>query len=433
MILAPVALFLTFSLAQAQDGAQLAKSAGKALTSYNIDRANNGAKLDEARQKINEALETPEAQALASAWITRGDIYSTIVERDMALRQVNPATPLSGDNDALEAFYAYEKGYSLAEKKYEKSDALKGITTVQAGLINIGVAKYEAKEYEKAYLSSAAALKSNELLLAGNERTLFADEKQIEDQKYFTSLAALMAGRNADAVPYLEEMVNKGTDKSEVYESLYNAKMALNDWEGAKTVLAEGRKRFPDNAGLLFAEINAYLKEGRLDELTGRLKQAIQQEPDNVSLYVNLGNVYDNLQQLEQKARNDAKAAEYFEEARKYYTQAIEKDAKSLDAHYMLGALYYNKAALIIQEMAGLGNTNQEQRKYNALYQEVIGLFDQALPSFQKAESIDANDMNTLIALTEIYTRKEDGLSQEFSNRLEVVKSGGKNPASYFR
>ena len=433
-LFALVGFMLVVGSAQAQeDGAKLAKSAGKALASYNIDRAGNGPKLDEAKQKINDALKTPEAQAMASAWISKGDIYSTIVERDMALRQINATSPLSGDNDALEAFNAYQKGYEMAEKKYEKSDALKGMITVQAGLINIGVAKYEAKEYEKAYLSSLAALQSHELLIAAKEKSVFADESQIEDQKYFTALSAMLAGRNADAVPYFEEMVKKGTDKAEVYESLYGTKIALNDTTSAKLLLAEGRKKFPDNAGLLFAEINTYLKEGKMDELTGRLNQAIKQEPDNTSLYINLGNVYDNLQQREIKAKNDTKGAEYFEEARKNYLMATQKDPKSPDAHYMLGALYYNKAAALNQEMTTLDNSQAALKRYKVLNDQMLALFDQALPHFQKAESLDANDLNTLLALSEIYARKEDELSMEFKKRLDVVKGGGKNDAPHFK
>ncbi len=433
-LFALVGFMFVVSVAQAQeDGAKLAKSAGKALTSYNIDRANNAAKLDEAKQKINDAMKTPEAQAIASAWLTKGDIYATILERDMAIRQVKPETPLSGDNDALEAFNAYKKGYELTDKKYEKSDALKGIIGLQAGLINIGVSKYEAKEYEKAYLSSVAAIQSDELLIAGKEKSIFGEQAKIEDQQYFTGLAAMMAGRNADAMPYFEAMVKKGTDRGEVYESLYNTKLALKDTTGANMVLAEGRKKFPENAGLLFAEINTYLKEGKLDELTDRLKQAIKQEPDNVSLYINLGNVYDNLQQREIKAKNDAKAAEYFEEAKKYYQQAVDKDAKSPDAHYMLGALYYNKAAAINQEMTTLDNSSAALKRYKVLNDQMLALFDQALPYFQKAESLDPNDLNTLLALNEIYARKEDELSLEFKKRLDIVKGGGKNDAPHFK
>lgn len=421
-------------MAQAQeDGAKLAKGAGKALTSYNIDRANNGPKLDEARQKINEALKTPEGQAMAAAWITKGDIYSTTLERDMAKRMINPNAALSGDNDALDAFNAYVKGFEIAEKKYEKTDALKGITIVQAGLVNIGVAKYEAKEYDKAYQSSLAALKSHELLTANKEKSLFEGQQQLDDQQYFTGLAAMLAGMNAEARPYFENMVKKGGAKAEVYESLYNTTLALNDTVNAKLVLSDGRKNFPDNPGLLFAEINNYLREGKLDELTTRLKQAIAQEPGNVSLYINLGNVYDNLQQRETKAKNDTKAAEYFEEARKYYLQGTEKDAKSSDAHYMLGALYYNKAAAINQEMTGLDNSQAALKRYKTLNDQMLSFFDQALPHFQKAENLDPNDLNTLLALSEIYARKEDELSLEFKRRLDVVKTGGKNDAPHFK
>jgi len=68
----------------------------------------------------------------------------------------------------------------------------------------------------------------------------------------------------------------------------------MGDKSGAGSILSEGREKFPNDAGLLFAEINLYLKDGRLNELTARLEQAIEQEPNNVSLYVTLGNVYDN-------------------------------------------------------------------------------------------------------------------------------------------
>ncbi len=432
-LFALVGFMFVAGIAQAQDdGAKLAKSAGKALTSYNIDRTNNGNKLAEAKQKIDDALKTAEAQALASAWITKGDIYSTIIENDMAKRVVKADAPLSGDNDALEAFNAYMKGFELTDKKYEKTDALKGIVNLQAHLINIGVAKYEAQEYQKAYLSSVAALKSHEILTANKEKSLFTDQ-QIEDQRYFTGLSAMVGGMNAEAVPYFESAMKKGDAKAEVYEALYATKLAVKDTAGAKIVLAEGRTKFPENSGLLFAEINTYLKEGKLDELTSRLKKAIELEPNNVSLYINLGNVYDNLQQGQIQAKNDAKAAEYFEEAKKYYTQAMQKDPKSADANYMLGALYYNRAAAINQEMTTLDNSQAALKRYKTLNDQMLAYFDQALPYFQKAESLDPNDLNTLLALNEIYARKEDELATEFKKRLDNVKSGNKNDASHFK
>jgi len=434
MLFALVGFFLFTSLATAQeDGAKLAKSAGKALTSYNIDPAGNAAKLEEARKKIDEALQLPDAQAVPQAWITKGDIYNTMLQRDMAKRMIDPNAALTGDNDALEAFNGYAKGLELSTKKFEKSDALKGISEVQGHLINIGVTKFEKSEYEKSFLSSEAALKSHELLKANGQKSLLDEAKQQDDQTYFTGLAAQYAKRTPEAIKYYDLLYKKGTDKAEIYEGLYAIKTESGDKEGAKLILQEGIKKFPENTGLLFAQINTYLQEGKLDELVASLKKAIEKEPTNANLYLNLGRVYDDLQNREHTAKNEAKATEYFDLARKYYTEATERDPKSPDGHYMMGAMYYNKAAAMTTEMNNTDNSSAGLKRYKQLNDQMLAYFDLALPYFQKSESLDANDLNTLVALNEIYARKEDELSLEFKKRLELVKGGGKNASSHFK
>lgn len=428
-------MFLQFATAQ-DDGGKLAKQAGKALTSYNIDPTQNAEKLNEAKQKIDQAIQTAEAQGMVSAWITRGDIYSTILQRDMAKRMVDPKAQLTGDNDALVAFEAYKNAYDNANaKKYEKSDAVKGMMEVQGHLVNIGVVKFEAAEYEKAFKSFQASLLAHEILLANSQKTVLETNEQYENQLYVTGLSAQQAKRNEDALKYYNELYNKGAAKAGVYEGLYLIKQEAGDEAGAMKILSEGRTKHPDDSGLLFAEINVYLKKGKLDELTGRLKEAIQKEPTNIGLYVTLGNVYDNLYQSSVKEKNEAKATEYFEEAKKYYTQATEKDPKNVDAVYSLGALYYNKAAVRTQEMNALPDdfSSAGLKKLQTMKNEVMALFELALPHFQKAESLDPNDLNTLIALNEIYARKEDELSTEFKKRLDTVKEGGKNADSHFK
>lgn len=427
-------LFLAVGFSAAQeDGAKLAKSAGKALTSYNIDPSGNSAKLQEAKEKIEQALKTPEAQALSSAWMTKADVYNTLLSKDIARRQFDPKAPLTGDNDALMAFDAYKKAYELAAKKYEKSDAIKGMGEVQAHLINIGVAKYEAKEFDKAFLSFRASVESHKLLKENGQKSFLDDPKQYYDQVYFTGLIASIANRCADAIPFLE--TPELQDSVKVYDPLYNCKLAVGDEAGAAKVLEMGRKKFPEDSGLLFAEINSYLKAGKLAELTGRLEQAIKQEPGNIGLYVTLGNVYDNLYQNTLKDKNEAKSNEYFELAKSNYLKGIEKNPNHLDANYSLGALYFNKAAVRTQEMNALPEdfSSAGLKKMETMRNEVMALFDLALPYFKKAEGIDPNDMNTLIALNEIFARKDDeDLSKEFKKRIELVKGGGKNAGPYF-
>lgn len=429
-------LFLAVYSQAQEDGVKLAKKAGKALTSYNIDPTNNASKLEEAKTEINQALKTPDAQVVASAWITKGDVYNTFLQRDMAKRLIDPKAPLTGDNDALEAFNGYQKGFELATKKYEKSDALKGISEVQGHLINIGITKYEAGDYEKAFLSFQAVLQSHETLSANDQKSLLDDKEQYENQVYITGLAAQLAKRDSDAVTYYEKLYKAGTDKPAIYEGLYNIKVEQGDEAGAQKILEEGRKKFPNDSGLLFAEINDYLKRGKLEELIDRLNQAIKQEPNNIQLYITLGSVYDNLYQRELQAKNDAKANEYFDSAKKEYETAMAKDSTNADAVYSLGALYYNKAAFRTQELNNLPEdfSSAGMKKYEILKNEVMGLFDQALPHFQKAESLNPNDMNTLIALSEIFARKDDlEKAGEFKKRLEVLKEGKKNETPYFK
>jgi tetratricopeptide (TPR) repeat protein len=427
-------LFQCMVASAQEDGAKIAKSAGKALATYNMDRANNKEKLADAKAKIDAAMVTPEAQALPAAWLTRGDVYYTLLESDMAYRMINPKAPLSGDNDALESYIAYQKAYELAIKKYDKTDAVAGIKQVEGHLINIGVEKYSAAEYTKAFHSFKAALAASETLKGNNEKSNLDSPSQLDEITYFCAKAAQLAKLNPEAIAYYQLLEKKGTQNPDVYTSQYDLYTELNDTDKAMSILNEGRAKFPDDASLLFAEINVFIKANKLDVLTDRLKKAIAGEPTNVSLYTTLGSVYDQLHARSLEAKEDVKAEEYFNEALSYYNQGLGIDSKNLDANYSIGALYYNKAAIVTQKMNEItGFSSAELKKLNVLKEEVNALFNKALPYFQKSESIDPNDLNTLIALTEIYARQEDDLSIEFKKRLTVVKEKGKNETSFFK
>lgn len=443
VLFALAGILFTIGLAQAQeDGAKLAKSAGKALAAYNQDPAGNKAKLEEAKTKIDQAMETPEAQALASAWIIRGDIYSTRVQNDMTMMNINKNAKLSGDNDALEAFNAYKTAYNKPDvKKYEKDQAIDGIVAVQPLAINIGVMKYNQQAFDKAFLAFRSSLEAHDILKANKKKSVLDDPKEYNDQVYFTGLLASLAKRCSDAIPYFEMLYNKGTDSISVYEELYNCKMELKDEAGASKILTEGRKKFPDATSLLFAEINYYLSKGRLSELTSRLEEAIKKEPNNAGLYHTLGDVYNNLftvllddstKTAEQKA---PQLKDFATKAKQNFRTAIDKDPKNADASYSMGALLYNETNLIAQEMNGTDiNTAAGKKRYAELKTQLLAGVEDALKYFQKSESLQPNDQATLAALVQAYSRKEDDdMYMEFKKRLDVVKKGGTNPAPYFK
>jgi tetratricopeptide (TPR) repeat protein len=433
-------LFVTSVAFAQEDGVKLAKAAGRSWATYNIDKASNIGKLIEAKQKIDQAMQTQEAQAVADAWINKGNIYRTIVSTDSTVFKLlaKDKPSIKGENDALVSFLAYKKAYEIATKKYEKEDAIKGIYEVQPYLINIGVEKFQKAGYEKAFLSFQAATQSHEMIKAHDKKmkSVMDSLPSFNDILYFAGKSAGLAKRYPDAISFLNRLVQSGTAKADIYESLYTAKLESGDADGANAILQDARKKFPDDTSLLFDDINAHLKAGKLTELIDKLKQAIKQEPKNVGLYVTLGNVYDNLYQAQIKEKNDSLATIHFNNAKEYYEKALGVDPKALDAVYSIGALYYNKAAFRTQEMNALPDNDYSPaglKKLETYRKEIMGLFDQSLPYFQKAESMNPNDTNTLIALSEIYARKEDDLSLEFKKRLEKIKGGQKNTTSYFK
>jgi hypothetical protein len=123
-------------------------------------------------------------------------------------------------------------------------------------------------------------------------------------------------------------------------------------------------------------------------------------------------------------AKNPSGAEEYFTKAMSYYQQAMTKDAKSFDAVYSIGALWYNKAAAYSVELNALSSdyTPAGNKKYEAKKAQMDDAFTKSMPFFIQAEQLQADDINTLIALKEIYARQEKyDKVEEYKQKLEKL------------
>ncbi len=423
--------------------AQNYKAAEKAFNIYNLDPTQK-TKLIEAEKQIQG---TPNSNDIDNPafYLLKGSIYNEIATQIVTIKQVG----IGSINDlpkvkdpAIIAYNTFAKALEIAGKstsKYELNSALKGLQATQSNLQNLGIITFENKNYNSAYENFNSVLKAHALLKKNNSSSSLDDIKAFHDHQYYTGLAALNAEKTSQALTIFEQLYKSNYDNAAIYEAMYTTMLKLNGDEkldAAYKYIAEGRKKYPEDSPLLFAQINHFLKQGRLDELISTLKLAIAKEPENIGLYATLGNVYDNLYQKEYQAGNKQKAVEYFNNALNYYNQALNKDSKYIDAIYSIGALYYNKAAGLSKELNSLdGDFSKDGiKKYETKKAEIFLEFDKALPYFKKAENLNPNDLNTLIALKEIYARKDDiKTSDEFKKRLENVKGGGKNEISYFK
>lgn len=424
-LLGTLLVLFTISLTFAQEYKKQLKNANKTLAKYFIDPVANKADLATAIASIDQIFSAADASADPEAWLTKGQIFNEIAKAEMNKKVLDPAYVLATPNAGLDALAAFNNAITKAVKKSHTKDALDGIRANEDLTNNIAITYFQAQDYDNAYTNFNGTLQAHKTLKDNKLASRLDDAAVKSDQIFYTAVAGHFGKNKEGALPLFEELYAAGKAQPLVYEALYTH-YSEKDIAKATQYLEAGRAANPDDSGLLFAEINYYLKHGKLDVLTDKLKAAIAKEPENVSVYNTLGNVYDQLNQKERTAGNVEKAEEYFNLAFSYFEQVLTKDPKNFDAVYSQGALYYNKAASMTAKLNELGNdfSSAGTKKYNAIKAEMDAEFKKALPYFLKAEELDPKDMNTMIALKEIYAREgELDKSSKYKEKIDALNN----------
>lgn len=439
LILSMFVLLLSVTAVMAQTGEDALKAAKKAIDNYAL--TNDATKLTEAVDMAAKAMQDATVAADSRALVEVGDIYASAVNAYIIARSTSAdpkATEKLVQAPAVKAAEAYMAAYKNADPKKGKSamkSAMKGLQGLQGNISNEGIYAIQDGNYEESMTAFKTSVMAHEFLIANGEESAINAEK-LNDEKYYAGLSAILLKKFDVAEPMFLALYEAKYDDASLYDGLYKIYEAKGDMQSAGKYLSEGRAAFPEETSLLFTEINYYLSEGRLGELTGKLDEAIKKEPDNTSLYATLGQVYEQLYTQATEEGDKAAAMDYFEKAKSKYEEGLKKDPEAARLIYSLGAMIYNRGAAMSQQLVELDSdyTKEGQKKYEALKAEVDAEFDKALPYFQKAEMTEPGDLNTLIALKEMYARKSEyEISNEFKARIETIQEGGKIEKSYFK
>ncbi|MDZ4746866.1 MAG: hypothetical protein SH808_00140 [Saprospiraceae bacterium] len=392
---------------QAQDPVKDIKKAARLLGTYNLDPSGSADKLQEAVTLANASIDDPLVKIDPTAWQTYGDIFITVVNTDVAHFVIDPAYKVGDPMASGKAFKGFKMAAELSDKSYQTKDAMKALSAGIQNVYYMGSALYQTQNYEGAYDAFKATYDGYVLLKKNNEPTTF-DATEQPKALYYSGLCAQQAGMIEEAKAVYKQLVDQGIAEAGVYEALINL-YKDEDPALSEQYLKVAREKYPDDTALLYAEINQLLVKGELVSLVEKLEKAAALDPNNVSIYITLGQIYDKLYQ-DQSATDPTAAEESFTKAMSYYHQALAKDAKSFDAVYSIGALWYNKAAAYSIELNTLSNdyTPAGTKKYDAKKVQMDDAFVKALPFFQQAEELAPKDINTLIALKEIYARQDN-------------------------
>ncbi|MDX1477211.1 MAG: hypothetical protein R3301_05865 [Saprospiraceae bacterium] len=411
----------------AQDAGKDLKKATRNVANYNLDPSSNEDKLMEAIDLINGVVKDPEFQKSSKAWLTYGKAYSELINKDVQALVLNPEHEIQYADACNKVWTGFKNAYNYAEKNYEQKDALSGLKDILNNISYISNTILRAGKYEQAYHAYMAVIEGDAFLVKEGEESSYPSQKDLQDQVYLAAIAALSAEMWDEADALFNRLYKEGYDDPAVFEGLFKVRNAKGDAAGASTILKEGRKKYPDDKGLLFAMINESLQKGDSETALANLKIAMAEEPNNISVPTTLGNVYDQLYAEALEAGNKELAHQHYENAKTYFSKALEIDDNHFDAVYMMGALEYNRAAELANEVNALADDYSKEgtAKYEAKKAEMLKQFELALPYFVKAEKLNPKDMNTLIALREIYARKDQfEMSNQYKEKIEQLSGG---------
>jgi hypothetical protein len=427
-----VTVFFSFSCLQSIAQTEAKKKLKEAEKAFSEDKAKGGGTslLFDAKGKVEEALKDAEVKKQAAAWLLKGKICTEIAKSSF---NKNEKDPVTGDTYALLAYQAFMKVYEgSSTTASEKADVIKSLDPIAYPLLLAGNELLGKNNNAKAFLHFQAAIRATYIL----PKSPWMDDSTYLQIVEMAGYTASGAGIHDEAYRYYKEIYEHkklyaaGNIPESVYYGFISASMETQGYPATEKLIAEAKKKYPKSNQWLFTEINLYMKWQNFSELIPRLKKAIELEPANAGLYLTMAQVNEKLWQSEMAKSNTGNANMYFAEAKKYYAQASAKDPGNPDVFYSAGALFYNKAAYLSNEIQNNGGNQQKQQQLEA---EGVNLLKEALPYFKKAENLSPNDINVLIALATIYKMLNDPLQKEFEKRLQIINNGGRNNTSYFK
>ena len=159
--------------------------------------------------------------------------------------------------------------------------------------------------------------------------------------------------------------------------------------EEALAAMEEAKTASPKDFDLIMAYAFMYNDLKQMDKFGALIQEAIELEPNNPTLYFNLG-VASGTQELN-------------EDAIKYYKKAIEIDPEYRNAYLNIAYTISNARTAVVEEMNE--NFNNE-KKYLELEKKNKGICKEALPYLEKADALKRT-MDTVKLLMNLYDTLE--------------------------
>jgi len=307
--------------------------------------------------------------------VGEGEFFSTLLDRlgvprqkayDLILAKNSQLTPKQMQQlrgNAYELFRATQGFRATAGYYYKKQDWASSHKYFRMGL----------EALDCPLLTDFA--RTNEAMSRDFDR--FRNDSVRHKLMYSCAVTAVKMGDHLLAIRELEAVKRCGIETNLVYQQLSLEYEAVGNLEGFERTLREGMSILPDSVWYPQNLLNLYLSQHKLSKALPMADEVIALSPKMASTYELKGRLLEELGQVE--------------EAEEAYVVALELDHLLLQSNVNLGRIYFNRA--VSQEEAYI-----EARKFDAIYKEVVPLYEKALPYYYQAYELDLKREETSIA-----------------------------------
>ena len=357
------------------------------VSAYN---ANKEGDYRAASTYIEQAILIEKSNTKDKTWRYRGDIYLNI-SRDTSLTMEYP-------NALRISMESYLKAKELDLKERYKEEIMFGLNQVQIGANGKGISYYNTTSFDLAATSFDLAAEVARTFKIVDTMAVYNAALCYEK----ANMTDMAIERYKDCADIEYQVPNVFLFISTLYRNAENDEAALK-------TLQEARVSYPREQSLIIEELNIYLTNKDFERAKANLELAAEQDPTNEILWFSLGSVFDNLGN--------------YDEAILAYQKAIDVKSDYFDANYNLGALYFNKAVLGINEANEMWKprmTKAEAASQKKLEEDSKSMFVTARPYLESAFEVDPTDLETIRSLKDIYARTgEDDKFIQMNNLLK--------------
>lgn len=378
------------------------RNAGKAVESGNYKEAKT------LLNSVEGAVSNEKEKVQAEYYLTKGNAF---------LAAKNQAAVKT--EDLVIAGNAFERAIELGEKE----DGEKGLAEVRNALINSAIADQDKEKFSESAdkLYAAYALNKQDTIYLFHAASSATTGKDYDNAlNYYKELRDL----NFTGIGTIYTAVNKETGEVESFDTknrrdiyikagshikpstvkedskrpIIVKNIALiylqkDQKEKAMEAIQQAKKENPDDTQLMLTEADIYYNLGKMDKYSAVIEKVIEKDPNNATLYYNLGVTTGKMGDQEK--------------AITYYKRAIELDPEMVNANINIASAILDKEKTIIEEMNGLGMSSADNKRYEELQKERSKLYENAAPYLEKViekESKESAEYKQSVQiLTQIY------------------------------